>query len=920
MYQIYQLKCNRIVNPIGYQFKRLSFSFEVDKTYDIQSNLRIQISENEDFNKITKQVLAPLNKRFGVSVDAGFLEAKTRYYWRIVNESETLSTTAYFETGLQNPFEADFIMSEDQEVHPEFHKTFELKRPAKSARLYVTGVGLYEAYLNDEKVGDEYLTPYCNDYDVFIQYQTYEVKDLRLGYNHLKVMLGNGWYKGEFGLEQKAHIYGDQFGFLLELHITYDDGDVDIVKSDTSWSALTSPIVTSNIYDGETQNYNMNQQSLTLKINNALKEKVTERISLPVKEKHVLSPELIINDRGEQLLDFKQNMVGFVRVNHKLAKQQKMSLSYGEILQNGYFYQDNLRTADATYTVIGDGQTKQYRSHFTFFGFRYVKVNGLIEVNPSDFEGVVLYSDLEDTGNIRTSNDLLNQLFENAKWGQRGNFLDVPTDCPQRDERLGWTADAQVFSKTACYNMDSLPFYEKYVNDLLIDQQHFNGGLPNYSPSFKESIEAGSVWGDAATIIPLNLYHFYGDRQLLAQHYPLMKQYVNRVIERDQSHGDNRLFDDGFHFGDWLAQDGMSPQSLKGGTDDTYIASMYYYYSLGLVSEAAGILNEVEDNMRFNRYQEEVKQAILNEYFSPTGRLTIDTQTGYILALYMGVYRDQDKIIQGLKERLKKDYYRIKTGFVGTPLACKVLIEHGLIEEAYRMLFESDHPSWLYQVKMGATTIWERWNSVLPDGSISGTNMNSLNHYAYGSVIECVYENIVGLRPLKPGFSEVIVKPTPHHELKHVAMQYHSPFGEYVVKWKLLDHCRFELEVSAPLGAKVQVKLPDYDGDFKLIEGSIERHRDDCFTITSSSFHCQYLMNKNHLHPYSKNSVILDLLNHQEAREVLQIYAPQLYTFVTGENDEFTPSRMSEITYLPMCYTPAPVVEQIDQALKKIKV
>ena len=372
-------------------------------------------------------------------------------------------------------------------------------------------------------------------------------------------------------------------------------------------------------------------------------------------------------------------MVGFIRFKGYLNKSQELKISHGEVLQEKCFYNLNYRSAKAILKYKGDGNDRIYEPKFTYFGFRYALIEGLNEVNPKDFEGVVIYTDLEQTIECKTDNKKINQLIQNTLWGQKGNFLDVPTDCPQRDERLGWTADSQVFTNIACYNMDSYIFYKKYIKDLRGDQiMYFNGDIPMFSPSLKHQAEnGGSVWADSGTIIPWNIYMNYGDKYLLEKSYSLMKDYVDNLIKKDESQGNNGLILKGFCFGDWLALDGISETSTNGGTDLGFIMSIYYYHSVDLLTKAAEELGKDSDVKNYTKYKEKIYKAILGEFFAPNGRLTVNTQTAYILSLYYNIYRNKEIIINKFKERLKLDAYKLKTGFTGTPLILLTLFDNG---------------------------------------------------------------------------------------------------------------------------------------------------------------------------------------------------------------------------------------------------
>lgn len=924
---IIHLKTNRITNPMGFQLKRIMLSFIVEADPDVSlEELWISVSLSQNFEELLVRQTVALEDGIGYELDLQ-LSSETRYYWKVhARTSEGtvfFSEVAFFETGLLEGFAASFIGPSLAPEHPVLFRDFNCEGNICKARLYICGLGLYEASLNGNRIGNEYLTPYWNDYDAFLQYQTFDVTALLQRENKLEVMLGNGWYKGRFGLDQELDRYGNTFALIAQLHIEYADGHKDHIYTDLDWSSRKSQIVDSSIYDGEIVDASINCQDIfPVQLLNEDKSRLQERLSLPVVEKLRLTPKLIVSPKGEHILDFGQNMVGVVEFICREAKGKEVRLQHGEVLQQDCFYRDNLRTAKAEFVYISDGTECVVRPRFTFYGFRYVRVEGMENVCAEDFTGIVLYSDIEQTGWIETSNSDINQLFQNCLWGQRGNFVDVPMDCPQRDERLGWTADAQVFAATACFNMDCQPFYEKFMNDLRIDQHLYGGGIPNYSPSLrKEAMIAGSVWGDAATILPYTVYRFYGDRKLLAQQYPMIQDYVAYLLGIDEANGGRRLYQTGFHFGDWLAQDGVSPQSLKGGTDDYYIASLYYYYSVRLAAQSARILDKEQDTDKYLRLADEIRQAILDEYFSPNGRLTIDTQTGYVLSLYFNVYIDKQRIIDGLKARLKKDFYRIKCGFVGTPLICSVLCDHGMADDAYRLLFEEQCPSWLYAVKLGATTIWERWNSLLEDGTISGINMNSLNHYAYGSVIEFLYTRVAGLQAKEPAFRSVTMAPKPNYRLKRMAARYNSPSGAYKIKWSILEDGRLDIKVNVPYGCTATLVLPDFGSDFRIESGTNGGPLvDSMIELTAGDFDCSYLPKVDFNHPFSMHSVLLDLMKHPEAAAVIRSRMPVLYDFVNGENNEFLPATLLETSFLPMCQYEMGIVQLVNEELKMIQV
>lgn len=710
----------------------------------------------------------------------------------------------------------------------------EISGPVAQARLYISGLGVYEAWLNGEKVGDEYLAPFYNDYNLWTQYQTYDVTQmLKPGANALGVMLGNGWYKGRFGFVDKMdHLYGDTFKLLCELHISYADGSTEVVSSDESWLCAPSPVLESSIYDGEAWD---SRKEIPDWAEASCREEgfvpavqtqpplgqLMPRLSPPLRVMEKIQPvALLQTPAGEQVVDFGQNMTGWVEFTCREPKDTEILFQFGEILQNGNFYNENLRTAKEAYRYIANGKTVRVRPHFTFYGFRYMKITGISNLSLEDFTGCVIYSDMDRCGTIATSNPQINRLFENALWGQKGNFLDVPTDCPQRDERMGWTGDAQVFSATACYNMYTPAFYRKFLYDMKLEQDTLGGAVPHVVPDVLGQINrllhqqdkhsdniavstahSSCAWSDAATIIPWTLYAFYGDKALLEAQYGNMKAWTDRIRTIDiEKCGGRYLWADGFHFADWLALDNYHRVSHFGATDPYFVASVFYFYSATLTAKAAQTLGYAEDAAYYAGLAARIKAAIREEYFTATGRLAFATQTAMVLALKFDLVPEQfrDRLVRDLQAKLQEDNQHLTTGFVGTPFLCPVLSEEGLSGTAYTLLLNEDYPSWLYEVNMGATTIWERWNSVLPDGSISDTGMNSLNHYSYGSIVEWMYRYMCGVSVSEggAGFRRFRIKPYVDERFDWVRMQYDSAMGRIESGWKkTVDGYEFRVEV-----------------------------------------------------------------------------------------------------------------------------
>ena len=542
------------------------------------------------------------------------------------------------------------------------------------------------------------------------------------------------------------------------------------------------------------------------------------------------------------------------------------------------------RTAKAQMIYVSDGRRETVRAHFTYFGFRYVRVTGWPgAIGPDDFTGRVVYSDLETSMRFHCSNEKLNRLAQNAFWGQRSNFLDMPTDCPQRDERLGWTGDAQVFSPTACFQMDTRAFYRKFLDDLRVDQLKHGGAVANYLPNFGGIPSGSSVWGDIATFLPITLYDYYGDRADLGRQYPLMRDWLEWIYRQDEQNGGQRLWNFGFHFGDWLAQDGVTPQSMKGGTDDFFVASMYYYASARKVERAARILEMGEDAESYGRLAEAIRAAILREYFSPNGRLCVDTQTAYLLCLNFDVYVDRDRLLEGLKNRFRKDCFKIKGGFVGATMMCRVLAENGLKDLAAHFLFQEGFPGWLHCVNLGATTIWERWNSVLDDGSISGTGMNSLNHYSYGSVMEYVFRDLAGIQPMEPGFTRVRFAPQPTWRLKELSFAYDSVSGEYASHWRVNDDGTLTVRFEVPFGCAAQAVLPGCSRVIELPAGVWEE---------------TYRPDVDYRLKYTMNSRLDEMKDDPEALEILKTDLPGAWEMIASGDEEFMAKSLEELKTL----------------------
>lgn len=881
---IYGMKVNHLTNPLGFRMTRTVFSWKVkDAEGKKQTQARICIAADADM----KEILADTGwsaeiDSLGCKVDLP-LKPVTRYYWTVAVQSdageEAVSGPQWFETGKrQQPWVGQWITCDSEEKrHPYFEKEISPAKDVESARLYICGLGLYEVYYNAERIGSEYLTPYSNDYNEWVQYQTYDVTKQMKQSGKLSVLLGNGWYKERFGFNVKAGaggFYGKEWKLIAELQLRYTDGTTETIGTDESWTVRRSNITFSSLYDGEVQDDTLKELPvMPAKFCEAPKGVLTERMSLPVTIHETFDAiELIHTPAGENVFDLGQEFAGLFALKVHEPKGTTIRVQTGEILQNGNFYNENLRSAKSEYVYISDGEEHLLIPHFTYYGYRYAKVEGIPDLNKEDFKGLALYSDVEKTGEIETGHSLVNRLIENVRWGLKSNFIDVPTDCPQRDERMGWTGDAQVFSPTATYLVDTYAFYAKYLYDMAMEQSVRDGKVPDVIPAVGVESTA-CVWGDAACIIPWNLYLFYGDKSILEDQFESMRSWVDYVRRVD---GDDHGWRYVFHYGDWLALDNLTwdAQQVKGGTDEEFIANLYYAVSAGLVAKAAEALGREKEREEYQRLSDEQFDVVRKEYYSATGRCCIKTQTALLLTLKYGLSDNEELTRQQLKKLFDENDGKLRTGFVGTPLMCNILSEHGMDEMAYDLLLNEEYPGWLAEVKLGATTVWERWNSLLGDGTISGIDMNSMNHYAYGSVLEWIFRHAAGINTVDtaPGLRSVVFEPILNSELGFIKASYDSPSGIYTSAWRLTDPAHVEIEVEVPFGGSAQLKLPlapktvteDHDNPM------FSNVRDGICILEAGHYFVRYELTKPFIREYSLDNTLRELLRNRKIAEHME--------------------------------------------------
>lgn len=825
-----KLRVNQLKNPLGYDFSYLTFSWKVSGTEAVCSDkVRLIVSAKENMESLVYDT-GELKNFPHCQIEASLsLKPRTRYYWKVTvslpSGEWAESETAWFETAkMEEEWKADWItVPEEKEHMPVLYRDFEVRDDLKAARLYIFGAGLYEVEMNGTKAGDEYLLPGYHSYDLIMEYQTFDVTSLlKEGENRIHVLLGEGWYKGRFGFDDVYYdLYGSRKKCIAEMILTYEDGQEERICTDRQWKAVQSPIGTNGIYDGEVRDDTIMPKALEVQVLDEDTSLLTARTNPPIRKVEEFAPVMEIDEGDCLVLDFGESITGWAEFEGQLQEGQKICIQYGEILQDGRFYRENLRTAKAEFVYISDGKERKIRPHFTYYGFRYVKVDGLFKGQKLQFKAYRIMSDLEQTGRIETSNPKVNQLFQNTIRSQKCNFLDIPTDCPQRDERMGWTGDANIFANTACFHMESSAFFRHYIRSLYREQELLDGAVPFFVPRPKVPVGENTnpfyldsgvcVWGDVAVMLPWTLFQYYGNRSLLREQYPGMKAWVEYVRGRAKENVVPNLWQNDRHLGDWLALDNGNINNPVGKTDTQFLASACYYWSARTLAQAAGIL-ELEEAGEYQELVGKIRSAFVDFYFGKNGELNIEpTQTACAFLLHIGLYPEEgkEKLTQKLKEKIEEDNGHLNTGFIGTPVLCPALSENGLNEMAYNLLLNEDYPGWLHEVNLGATTVWERWNSLDENGRISGTGMNSLNHYAYGSIADWMYRYMCGFMPDMSAEIPMMIRPMPDKRFSFVKGSWDSIYGIYESEWTYQEESGFSYRIKVPFNAKAKVVFPN---------------------------------------------------------------------------------------------------------------
>ncbi|SMC80255.1 alpha-L-rhamnosidase [Cellulophaga tyrosinoxydans] len=835
-------------NPLGFYNAAPTFSWNLPVETDVksQSAYQIVVASNPDLLP-NKADLWDSKKQ--VSEQSTFiayagknLNSRQKVYWQVKywnqeNVESNWSEINHFELGLLNnkDWKAQWIGIDTAKdsirgrekvlIHkPQYlRKVFDLTNEVASARLYITAKGVFDVSINGENVSDDVMSPGFTTYDKRIETLTYDVTALvKSGQNAIGVELASGWHSGRllWGTTPWDNTISPKF--LAQLEITMKDGSKETIVTDNSWKGMTNgPLQFAEIYDGEI--YNENLEIPNWSTNNfddkdwspvevAIIEdnvKLEPKRHTTVKGKLVLTPQEITEKDGGIIFDLKQNMVGVPLVKVPMKKGDTLKIRFSEMLSpDGTFYTKNYRSAHSTdYFIAAQDGDIEYMPKFTFHGFRFVELSGFDtskEPSKSWVKGIVLYSDFDDNGTFTSSHDKLNKLQSNIVWGLRGNFLDIPTDCPQRNERLGWTGDAQVFGPTSMFNADVYKFWASWLQSVR-EAQLQDGAIPWTVPDSRGNKIASSGWGDVCTVIPWKIYMRTGDTRILEENFEMMQNWLEYHKLKSKKYISNMM-----SFSDWL-QPHPENGDTKGDTSLNLIGTAYFAYSAKLTAQAAKVLGKKEEQAKYHTLYKTIAKAFENEFFDENGKIkgVTETQTSYLLALAFDLLPESKQQIakSNLLEKIKEADNHLRTGFLGTPLLSQVLDEMGEIDLMYKLLFNETYPSWFYSINQGATTIWERWNSYSKTEGFNPQNMNSLNHYAYGAIGEWMYERVAGIAPLEAGYKKIRISPIPNEKLTSASAILNTPYGKVSSSWKL-ENNTFQLETTIPPNTTATIIIP----------------------------------------------------------------------------------------------------------------
>ena len=853
------LRCEYLKVPLGIDElqPRLSWTLESSRHNVHQSAYQIEVSSESgalcwDTGRVPSDAMAQI-----VYVGQA-LVSRMRYDWRVRvwDESGNVSDWsehAHWEMGLleASDWQAQWIgfdstagITLDEPLPaPYLRSSFEVSASVKKARLYITARGLYIARLNGRRLGDAALAPGWTDYTKRIEYQTLDVTDaLRSGENVFGVMLGEGWYAGHIGYKHQRRHYGAMPQLLAQLELDFEDGTRQIITSSGAWgqwqvttgAIRSSDFLMGEVYDARLEQFGWDapgfdasgwQPVYTFDAGSA---RLVAQKAEPIRVLEERTPLSVSSpSAGVQVFDLGQNIVGWARLRVSGEAGTRVQLRFAEMLQaDGMIYTDSLRSAKSTDTfVLCGGGLETFEPHFTFHGFRFVEVTGL-EGAPTleTITGIVVGSDTPDAGSFECSSALVNQLHSNIRWSQRGNFLSVPTDCPQRDERLGWLGDAQIFARTASFNADVAGFFTKWLQDVT-DAQSPTGGYSDVAPRVVDYNDAAPAWGDAGIIVPWTLYEVYGDTRIIDRQWQSMTAWMNYIAQANPNH--LWLERRGFNFGDWL--------SVNALTDKDVLATAYWAYDASLMARMARATGRVKEALEYDELFTRIRDAFNAEFLEPDGWVRGHTQTGQLLALHFRLAPEAQRVdvTQRLLDDIAAKHHHLSTGFVGVGYLCPTLTNTGHLETAYRLLLVETFPSWGFSIRMGATSIWERWDGWTPEAGFQDAGMNSFNHYSLGSVGQWLYQTVAGIDSAAPGYKRIRLHAQPGGGLTHARASYRSISGLIESHWRLEGQC-FTWHVTIPANTTATLHYPIADAQIleggKPLEG-IEARLEDGFWI-----------------------------------------------------------------------------------------
>lgn len=856
---VVELRCEYELNPLGVDARkpRLSWRLHSPERNVVQSAYQIRVYDCT--GEIWNSGRVESDQSLHILYDGPPLRSAQIYEWQVrvwdnKGRISPWSEVARWEMGLLEPsdWKACWIEPDWDEDPQTFHpapylrRCFTVKTEVASARVYITAHGLYELFINGQRVGDAYFTPGLTSYHHRLEYQIYDVTaQIEPGENVIGVILGDGWWRGQYGGRQRRNSFGERLGLLLQLHLRYPDGREEVAISDDNWQATTGPILKSDLQDGEHYDARLEMPGWDrpgfnatgwrgVRITNYGLRNLAATIGPPVRRKEHIKPIAVLTTpAGETVVDMGQNFSGYVQIRVKGPAGTTIVLHHGEALdKTGNFTTRNLEMMDSKtaarqeirYTLRGGDEEEVYTPHFTMMGFRYVKIEGWPGTpTVDDILGIALYSDLPETGGFSCSDPRINQLHHNILWSQKSNFVEVPTDCPTR-ERAPWTGDIQVFVRTASILMNTARFLSGWLLDLAAEQEP-DGRVHNIVPSVRDSLmgmlDGSAGWGDAATIVPWALYEAYGDPSILAQQYDSMKRWVEYQRSRARDH----IWDTNFHFGEWQEPDlpdmmqlaaTLPPDEMARYMTHPHIATAYYAHSAELLSRAAGVLGKQEEEAHYAALAQTIKAAYVRAFVDDAGRITPDRQASYVRALAFNLLPAHLRPLaaQRLAELIEAADNHLNTGFLSTGFICHVLSENGYLDKAYALLEQDTLPSWLYEVNKGATTIWECWNGIDEEGELHG----SLNHYSPGAVGSWLYQVVAGIAPAAPGYKRIRFQPQPGGTLTSAAARYRSLYGEIACRWQL-DGNHFSLSVQVPPNTSASVIIPARLGQTIYVDG-----------------------------------------------------------------------------------------------------